>query len=160
MEGIRYWNTIMVFYPLKPLKAGVELEFMASIWKKNVQIRPSSNVELFVCRTSLRSWTYTKHGPRSMDQPCGPSPWTPLWTTPVTPNFWRWIFIRLAKLVGLLCAGLLSWWRRSKLKDRYLLFHSCYSYNTHPYCSSTYRSTRKGRKMSNSSASKKWSLRC
>ena len=25
-------------------------------------------------------WMYTKHGPRSMDHPCGPSPWATLWT--------------------------------------------------------------------------------
>ena len=25
-------------------------------------------------------WTYTKHGPGSMDHPCGPGPWTTPWT--------------------------------------------------------------------------------
>ena len=52
---------------------------------------------LFLCVIMTKAWfslgfkqkqkhkchfsrTYTKHGPRSMDHPCGPGPWTTSWT--------------------------------------------------------------------------------
>ena len=33
-------------------------------------------------------WTYTKHGPRSMDHFCGPNPWTSPWTPSMDYPCW------------------------------------------------------------------------
>ena len=44
------------------------------------------------CQNYLRriQWTYTKHGPRSMDHPRGPGPWTTLWACGPGPWTTSW----------------------------------------------------------------------